>query len=247
MRFEEALVDYNRALKLDPRHAETLCNLGVVHMRFFRYDEAHACFDRSLKLNPKQPTTLTNKALALAEQHRFDEAFALYEKSLAIDPNNAPARWNLALRKMLTGDFEAGWAGREARLGVPPSAWSIASSRSLSGSADESIKGKTILLHADEGLGDTIQFVRYVPMVAALGARVILYVPGAIYSLLSGMSGVSQDLPRNSPTMPAFDIHCPLSSLPLAFRTRLETIRRPRCPICLPFRRDAPRGMAKPA
>ncbi len=228
MRFEEALVDYNRALELDPRHAETHCNLGVALLRFGRYDEAQACFDRSLALNPNVATTVTNKAFTFAEQHRFDEAFALYAKSLAIEPDNPSTRWNLAMLQMLTGDFEAGWAGREARWPA-----NVLVDRKFTQPlwlGDESIAGKTILLHADEGLGDAIQFARYAPMVAALGARVILEVPDAIHSLLSGMSGVSQDLPRGFPMVPAFDVHCPLSSLPLAFRTRLETIPVPVAP-----------------
>jgi tetratricopeptide (TPR) repeat protein len=225
MRFDEALVDYRRALELDPGHAETHNNVGIVHLRFDRFNEASACFDRALALNPGVAKIVANKALALVEQHRFDEAFALYEKSLAIDPDNPLTRWNFAMHKLLTGDFEAGWAGREARWPA-----NILVGRNFTQPlwlGQESIAGKTILLHADEGLGDVIHFARYVPMVAALGARVILEVPGAIHSLMSGMSGVSQDLPRGFPLVPAFDVHCPLSSLPLAFRTRLETIPAP--------------------
>ena len=89
---------------------------------------------------------------------------------------------------------------------------------------EEDIDGKTILIHVDEGLGDTIQFARYVPMVAARGARVILVVSDAVQPLLSGLSGVSQCLPFSADALPAFDMHCPLSSLPLAFGTRLDTI-----------------------
>ena len=224
MRFDEALVDYRRALELDPGHAETHNNVGIVHLRFGRFGEANACFDRALALNPSMATTVTNKALALVEQHRFDEAFAFYAKSLAIE-DNPWTRWNLAMLQLLTGDFEAGWAGREARWPA-----NVLVDRKFTQPlwlGDDPIEGKTILLHADEGLGDVIHFARYVPMVAALGARVILEVPGAIHTLLSGMSGVSQGLPRGFPMIPAFDVHCPLSSLPLAFRTRLETIPAP--------------------
>ena len=244
MRFEEALVDYNRALLLDPRDAETHGNLAVVHLRFCRFDEAHACFDRSLALKPNETTTLTNKALALVEQHRFDEAFAFYAKALAIDPDNPSTRWNFAIHKLLTGDFEAGWAGREARWPA-----NILVGRNFTQPlwlGDEFIEGKTILLHADEGLGDVIHFARYVPMVAALGARVILEVPGALHSLLSGMSGVSQSLPRGFPMIPAFDVHCPLSSLPLAFRHAAgDDSGAGGVSACRSA--GAPRGMAKPA
>jgi len=224
MRFDEALVDYRRALELDPGSAETHNNVGIIHLRYGRFDEANACFDRALALNPNMAPTVANQAYVLAEQHRFDEAFAFYAKSLAIE-DDPWTRWNLALFRLLTGDFEAGWAGREARWPA-----NVLVDRKFTQPlwlGDESIEGKTILLHADEGLGDVIHFARYVPMVAALGARVILEVPGAIHSLMQGMSGVSHGVPRGFPMMPAFDVHCPLSSLPLAFHTRLETIPAP--------------------
>jgi hypothetical protein len=88
----------------------------------------------------------------------------------------------------------------------------------------ERIDGKTILLHTDEGLGDAIQFLRYAPMVAALGARVVVVVPDALCPLLSGLEGVSECIPLSETALPAFDLYCPLTSLPLAFGTRLDTI-----------------------
>lgn len=225
MRFDEALVDYDRALKLDPDHAETHCNRGVALLRFGHSDEAIACFDRSLALKPNVVKTMTNKAFVLAEQHRFEEAFQLYNRSLTLDPDDALTLWNLAMHRLLTGDFEAGWAGREARWGA-----GVLTERKFDQPVwlgDGPIQGKTILLHADEGLGDVIHYVRYAPMVAELGARVVLEVPGAIHSLTSGMPGVWRDFPRGSPAMPEFDVHCPLSSLPLALRTRLDTVPAP--------------------
>jgi ADP-heptose:LPS heptosyltransferase len=88
----------------------------------------------------------------------------------------------------------------------------------------ESIEGRTILVHVDEGLGDTIQFARYLPLVAARGARVILVVERPLYPLLSGLPGVSQCVAFASGPLPDFDMHCPIGSLPLAFATRLDTI-----------------------
>jgi hypothetical protein len=89
---------------------------------------------------------------------------------------------------------------------------------------DRPIEGKTILLHSDEGLGDAIQFARYVTLVAALGAEVILEVPPPIQALLTGLPGVTKCIDHPSATLPAFDLHCPLGTLPLAFATRLDTI-----------------------
>jgi hypothetical protein len=189
-----------------------------------RNEEALSWFDRSLELEPDSAATLTNKGITLADLRRLDEAFDAYHRALAVDPCHAAAEWNLALIEMLSGNFEAGWALREARWRVPELAIARFEFRQPKWLGKESIEGKTILIHLDEGLGDTIQFARYVPMVAALGARVILFIPDALCPLLSGLAGVSQCLPLSASSLPAFDMYCPVSSLPLAFETRLATI-----------------------
>jgi hypothetical protein len=129
----------------------------------------------------------------------------------------------VSLVHLLTGNFEAGWPGHQARLKLPSAKYpKIPRPIWLGG---EEIEGKTILIAADEGLGDTIQFVRYVPMLAKRGARVLLVVQDPLHRLLSDMNGVSQCAPMSAAsTLPAFDLHCPVSSLPLAFGTRLDTI-----------------------
>jgi ADP-heptose:LPS heptosyltransferase len=119
------------------------------------------------------------------------------------------------------GNFESGWAGYEARR-----SFSVAYPKFTQPAwlGDEAIEGKTILIYADEGLGDSIQFARYLPMLAARGARIVLVVDGPAYALLSDLSGVSQCLAKPADTLPSFDMHCPMCSLPLAFGTRLDTI-----------------------
>jgi hypothetical protein len=140
----------------------------------------------------------------------------------AIDSNNADAMWNSALLCLLIGDFAAGWAGREIRwqAHMRPLYPNFAQPM-WRGTQD--VKGKTVLLYAEEGNGDTIQLVRYAPDLAARGARVILAVQDALQPLLTGLPGVSLCVPRSSP-LPPFDLHCPICSLPFAFGTRLETI-----------------------
>ena len=125
---------------------------------------------------------------------------------------------------MVTGNFEAGWRGHEARwtLGVRSAIYPDVPQPMWLG--EPSIEGKTILIHVDEGLGDTIQFARYLPMLAARGARVVLVVAGRPYSLFSGLPGVAQCLPMSSGPLPLFDFHVPISGLPLAFRTPLDII-----------------------
>ncbi|HLX18118.1 MAG TPA: tetratricopeptide repeat-containing glycosyltransferase family protein [Bradyrhizobium sp.] len=223
-RLEEALADNERALALDPANADTLSNIGNVLRTLGRNEEALSWFDRSLELQPNSRGVLTNKAIALVDLRRFDEAFAAYHRAIAIEPGHAESVWNLALLHMLTGDFEAGWAGREARWRIPALSFHYPKFSQPMWLGKEPIDGKTILINVDEGLGDSIQFARYVPMVAELGPRVILVIQDALCPLLSGLKGVSLCLPLSTSEQPAFDMYCPVSSLPLAFGTRLETI-----------------------
>jgi tetratricopeptide (TPR) repeat protein len=223
-RFEQAIADYETALKLEPDHADTLHNLGQAHLRCCRYDVASGFFDRALALEPDTVRFLLNKGVVAIERQRFAEAFAACDRALVIEPDNAQVRWNLSLLHLLTGNFADGWACHEARwqanLGGGPKfvqpLWL----------GQESLANKVILLYSDQGLGDAIQFSRYVPMVAARGARIVLEAQQEVLPLLSGIPGVAQSLARGS-ALPDFDYHCPLSSLPLAFQTRLETIPAP--------------------
>jgi tetratricopeptide (TPR) repeat protein len=221
-RFEEALAESRRAHALDPENADTCNNIGGVLQRLRRDDEALSWFDKALALRPHYLAAFSNKAASLQQFHQFDEAAAIYHHIKTIDPTYAMADWDLSLLEMRAGNFEAGWAGREARWRAHNVLYPKFSQPMWLGA--ESIEGKTILICADEGLGDSIQFARYVPMVAARGARVILVVDDAAYPLLSALPGVSESFRKSAGTYTAFDMHCPMSSLPLAFGTRLDTI-----------------------
>jgi tetratricopeptide (TPR) repeat protein len=223
-RNEEALSWFDHSLELQPNSASTLTNKALTLAALRRFDEALSCYDRSLELEPNSALTLTDKAISLAELRRFDEAFATYHQARAIDPGYAVADWNLALLQLLTGNFEAGWAGREARWKIPVLSAHYPKLSQPMWLGKEPIEGKTILINVDEGLGDTIQFARYVPMVAELGARIILAVQDALCPLLSELPGVSQCVAFTASELPAFDMYCSISSLPLAFGTKLETI-----------------------
>ena len=169
--------------------------------------------------------SLNNLADVQAQLGDLREAAATYARARIIDPGNANAMLGAAHLDLLHGNFEAGWAGREARWKVPglPIVYPKFSQPMWLGQG--SIAGKTILIYADEGMGDAIQLVRYVPMLVALGATVILAVQDALRPLMSGIAGVSRCIAKNSTAaMPPFDIYCPMLSLPLAFGTRLETI-----------------------
>jgi hypothetical protein len=167
---------------------------------------------------------LSNKAFALSHLHRLAECLVLYDRIRTLDPNNMRGVFQASLVHLLTGNFEAGWAGREARwavTGLPIDRFGLSEPPWL---GREPIDGKTILVFEDEGAGDTIQFARYVPMLAARGARVILSVTDPVLPLLAGMPGVAQCVSKSARPLPAYDLHCPITSLPLAFETRLDTI-----------------------
>jgi tetratricopeptide (TPR) repeat protein len=222
-RLEEALADNRRAHALDPANPDTCNNTADTLQSLGRPEEALQWFDKTLERRPDSILALNNKAFLLRQLHRFDEAAAVYHRVKALDPDNASADLGLGYLHLLTGHLEAGWTGYQARLKIPSLSAVYPKLSQPMWLGTESIEGKTILIGADEGLGDTIQFARYVPMLAARGARVILAVQDALHPLLSALPGVSQCLPTAT-AWPAFDLHCPICSLPLAFGTRLDTI-----------------------
>ena len=221
-RFEAALADYRRADALDPGNAETCNNIAASLQQLRQDEEALLWCDRALGLRPNFTLALINKAVSLQQLHRFDEAVAACNRVKVNDPDDAKADVGLGCLHLLMGNFEAGWAEYEARLKLPSATYPKFPQPIWLG--EETIEGKTVLIRVDEGLGDTIQFARYVPMLAARGARVILMVSKAVRSLLSGLPGVSQCLAISDGPPPAFDMHCPISTLPLAFGTRLDSI-----------------------
>ena len=226
-RYEDYLADSRKSHKRDPANVDTQYNIGDAFRLLGRYEEALPWFDRVLTARPGFALALTGKAFALIQLHRFKEAAAIYLDLKKRGLADAEAQWNLAFINMATGNFEDGWRGREARWhsGVRSTIYPDFSQPMWLG--EPSVDGKTVLVHVDEGLGDTIQFARYLPLLAARGARVVLVVADAQVSLFSGFPGVAQCLALSSGPLPAFDFHVPICSLPLAFRTTLDTIPSP--------------------
>ncbi len=224
-RFEEALAARRRAHFLDPANADGCVGLGNSLMALGRYEEALPWFDYAVARRKDLAYGFRSKAIALERLGRLDEAMTAYRQATLADPDEAEFAWSLALLQLLAGDFAAGWAGREAaRWRIPTLAAGYPKLSKPLWRGQEAIEGRTILLCPDEGLGDTIQFARYVPMLAARGARVILGVQDELFPLLSNLAGVSQCIPRSGGTVPAYDLHCPITSLPWIFETRLDSI-----------------------
>ena len=226
--FESAVKVFDKALSLKPDYAEGWSNKGATLHELKRYDEAIAHYDKALRLKSDYHEAWANKGATLHELKRHDEAIAHYDKALSLKPEYHDASWNKSLCLLLQGDFENGLQLYESRW-TSEKVSEIAGKRFFDRPAwlgAESLKDKNILLYGEQGLGDFIQFCRYVKLVTGLGANVILEVPKGLTSLMKGLDGISQ-LVIKGEGLPFFDYQCPLLSLPLAFKTNLDTIPNP--------------------
>jgi len=218
-RFADALASYDRALALRPDFCGALSNRAVTLQALDRLDEALASADRALALDPGAIEALTNRAGALQELRRFDEALGSYDRAVALAPDNIDAQINRALLLLLTGDLAHGWPAYEWRRKL--ASWD-ASTFAQPEWSGEDIAGKRLLLHAEQGFGDTIQFARYAALAAARGAAVILAVQASLAPLFGALPGITV-VAKGDP-LPPFDLQCPLLSLPRLFGTTLATI-----------------------
>ena len=219
-KLDEAVACYRRALELKPDHPKVLSSLGGALDNQGRPDEAVACYRRALELKPDFAAAHNNLGNALKHQGNLEEAAACYRRALELKPDYADAHLNQSLCSLLTGDFQRGWAEYRWR-------WDIKQCprRDFSQALwdAQSLAGRTILLHAEQGLGDTIQFVRYAPLVKQAGAKVLVECQRPLVRLLTNCRGVDALIARGD-DLPRFDLHAPLLSLPGIFHTSLETI-----------------------
>ncbi len=211
-----------KAIALNPALAEAHSNLGG---NFWRQGNLSGAIDacrRAIDLNPNLPEAHSNLGHALSDDGDLDEAMRSYHRALALKPDTPKFLHYIGLVHLLRGEFSTGWPLYENRWQTKALA---KAQRNFAQPLwrGEPLNGSRILLHAEQGLGDTLQFVRYVPLVAERGARVVLEVPAELRSVLTGVSGVAEIVTRGQ-SLPDFDWHCPLLSLPLAFHTDLNTI-----------------------
>jgi Tfp pilus assembly protein PilF len=222
-RDEEALASFDKALAIRPDSIEAINNRGNTLQVLGRIEEALACFDKALAIRPDHAPSLNNRGNALRCLGRLKEALAAFERALAIEPDSADTHWNESLCLLADGDFIRGWERYEWRWQTRIFARSRRNFRAPVWLGGENLSGKTVLLHGEQGLGDTLQFCRFAPAVAARGARVILSVHAALRDLLRSLPGIACVIGEDD-VVPPFDFHCPIMSLPFAFGTRVETI-----------------------
>ncbi len=219
-RLTESLLCYEEALRLEPEYVEALVNLGNALNKLDRFGEALSCYLEAQRLRPDYAGLYVNLAHALIDQGLLEEAQGLVEEALRLEPDNAQAHGARSRIWLLKGDFERGLAEYEWRWVLQPGSRRPFAQPEWDGS---SLQGRRILLHAEQGLGDTIQFLRYVPLVQQAGGRVIVECPPRLVELAAGVEGVEQVVASGQP-LPEFDLHAPLLSLPRILGTRLETI-----------------------
>jgi tetratricopeptide (TPR) repeat protein len=212
----EAEASYREALRIRPDSPTVHNNLGNTLRDLNRLVEAEASYREALRLRPDSPDVHNNLGNTFRDLNRLAEAEASYREAVRLRPDHSEAHTNLALALLLTGQFEEGWEEYEWRPSrsdqsfLPP-LW-----------RGEAIGDRVILLRAEQGLGDTLQFCRYVPLVAAAG-RTILEVQAPLVRLLSGLDGITVMVAQGD-MLPSFDLHCPLLSLPRVLGTTLDTI-----------------------
>ena len=188
-----------------------------------RLQEALAVYDRILSLEPECVEALSDRGFIQQELRRYSEALASYDKAISICPDYAEAQFNKSRLKLLLGQYAEGWSLYEWRWKVDKYKIYFKDFKQPLWLGDQPIAGRTILLHAEQGFGDVIQFVRYVAMVEELGARVLLGVHPVLISLMQSLHGAFT-LGTKLDALPAFELHCPLGSLPLAFKTEVDNI-----------------------
>ena len=221
----QALQCLQRAIEVNPVSADIHNSLGNLHYSQRKMEDAALHYRRAIEIDSTYARAHVNLGNSLLALGRHAQARSMYERGLALDPASPDALYNLALARLRNGEFARGWREYESRwifeeLHLRPRNFRAPLWRG------EPLEGKTILLHAEQGLGDTIQFARFVPLVAARGGRVILEVQPPLLRLLQSLPGVEKVIPRGA-ALPALDCHCPLMSLPLALGTTLETIPSP--------------------
>jgi tetratricopeptide (TPR) repeat protein len=238
-RHADALTDFDAVLTRIPHHVEALYNRGTALLELERPDAALAAFDAAVAAAPKHTGAWTNRGRALQALNRHADAVASFEKAIAVDKNFADAHSNMALSLLTLGQLSRGFAEYEWRWKRTGMSDARRNYRGRPWLGEFPIGQRTILLAAEQGLGDSIQFVRHAPLLARSGAKVVLEVQPELKALLAGVDGVALCHARGE-TLPAYDVYCPLGSLPLAFKTEPATI-----PADIPYLRADETHVAK--
>lgn len=217
---EEAEPCLRKALELEPRYAQAHNNLGNVLAAQGRFDEAVACYHRALHFKPDYAEVFDHLGLALQSQGKLEQAVVWFDKAIENAPDSGTIHMNCALACLQRGDFARGWTEYEWRFRCREHPILAQGKPFWDGSP---LEGRPILLWAEQGLGDSIQFIRFAPAVAERGGCVIVTCPEALTTLLKTCPGVDMVIAQGS-TAPEYDCHAPLMSLPRLLETTVQSI-----------------------
>jgi tetratricopeptide (TPR) repeat protein len=219
-KLDDAIQSFRRALQMKPDYAEAANNLGAALEERGTAEEAVQSYRQALKLKPDYAEALNNLGNALKDQRKLDESAECFRRAIELNPNYAEPHFNQSLLHLLRGDLQRGWAEYE---------WRWKTRRLVTRSFDrpewngERVEGRTIFIHVEQGLGDTIQFIRYAPLVKSLGAITVVGCQKKLVPLLTRCPGIDR-LIGEGDAVPAFDFHVPLLSLPRIFKTTVTNI-----------------------
>ncbi len=222
-RLDEAIINYKKATILKPHYAEAHYNYGNVLKKQKKIDDAFLCYERAITIRSDYAEAHNNLGIILQEQGKIEEATESYSRAIKFKPEYADAHFNRSLMLLLKENFEDGWQEYEWRLRTKDYALKDFQQPMWDGSP---LNGKTILVHAEQGLGDNIQFVRYLPMVQTLGGRVIFECLPSLVHLLKYCTGIDKLIKQmsTSDNTVQCDVHIPLLSLPGIFNTTLDNV-----------------------
>ncbi|QWD59755.1 tetratricopeptide repeat protein [Polynucleobacter sp. MWH-UH35A] len=224
--YKEAIESYDAALAINPEFLQAYQNKGVALERLEEVEDAIKCYDKAISIDPNYAGAYFNRAYASERLLRFEQSLADYNKAIELEPTKVDFIWNRALLLLCSGDFERGWREYESRLDLKKAVFTYERNKLKKyewlGSL-QPLRDKTILLRAEQGLGDTIQFCRYVKILSEMGAKVILEVQPPLKSLLRNLDGLGQIISMGEIT-PLFDYYCNLMSLPYLLGTQIDSI-----------------------
>jgi len=236
---DRAIASFSQAIALDAQCVAAFLNRGNAYLEKQAFANALADYDQVIALQPGHALAHANRAAVLKQLHRLDESLQSSDRSIALDPQYVDARFNKSLTQLLRGDLAEGFRAYQVRWQTPTFAPIRRNFTQPLWLGESPVPGKRLLVHNEQGLGDSIQFCRFVTLAARAGAQVVYEVEAPLYDLFQSLEGVTTWVRQREP-LPAFDLYCPVMSLPIAFASTLQSI-----PGQIPYLKAKPEKLAQ--